>query len=367
MEEALLAGILGNANDHGMEYLILYNILINRDNVNFDLANLTDEEIRLNFRFERDDLPRLARLLTIPDEIVTETGNRISDDLLYAKTKLKLAEETSDLQSEGEEVIKRRKRKLPPRYIESECDDSDSESVEQSTLARPPRILKRPTILANEIEEQKTVAINTPASETSLFSLEASTLTAATPKRTITTPTASSFATNTDFQRKLIDQLGTIIEQNNEILSILKNQNNFSGQYRRSGNLLASLPVTLPVTTLEELAKLEIHIKDNKQNQDNLVLYLSSLDRTSSVSATNSILKCCLSYGIAKNFSFLGSRQEKKAFKDYEIKKIIVAAVKLAIPSISDKTIEDHIKHWLKRTPKLYSLEEEKIQRKNGI
>lgn len=83
MEEELLAAILGNANDDEIEYIIMANILVNRDNIerhpdHFDLNNLTDEEIRLNFRFDRADIPRLVQVLRIPEEIVTDTGNRVS-------------------------------------------------------------------------------------------------------------------------------------------------------------------------------------------------------------------------------------------------------------------------------------------------
>lgn len=76
--------ILGNANDEDIEYIILDNVFINRDEFQrepddlFHLDNYTDEEIKLNFRFEREDIPRIVEALGVPAEVITETGNKVS-------------------------------------------------------------------------------------------------------------------------------------------------------------------------------------------------------------------------------------------------------------------------------------------------
>lgn len=82
MEELLQAAILGGANDEEIEFIILDNIFINRDNIlqqqAFNLDDWSDEDIKLCFRFERNDLPHLVEVLRIPHEVVTGTGNRVS-------------------------------------------------------------------------------------------------------------------------------------------------------------------------------------------------------------------------------------------------------------------------------------------------
>lgn len=77
--------IVGNFNDEELEYLILDNVLIDRDEIereedNFSLNNFTDEEIRLNFRFERADIAHVLQALRIPEEVITETGNQVSGE-----------------------------------------------------------------------------------------------------------------------------------------------------------------------------------------------------------------------------------------------------------------------------------------------
>ncbi|XP_031328307.1 uncharacterized protein LOC116159472 [Photinus pyralis] len=81
MEEVLEALILGDAADDDYEYVIMDNIFVNREEVNqgppFDFNTLTEEEVLLNFRFSRADLPRLFHVLHIPNVIVTDTRNRV--------------------------------------------------------------------------------------------------------------------------------------------------------------------------------------------------------------------------------------------------------------------------------------------------
>lgn len=64
--------------------------------------------------------------------------NAIVDDFEKAKHKLKLAEETSDLQSEAEDpklTLKKRQPKRPPRFDQFDTDDD-----EEDCIARPPAI-----------------------------------------------------------------------------------------------------------------------------------------------------------------------------------------------------------------------------------
>lgn len=81
----LEAVILGGGADEDIEFAILDNILIDRDEEGqgppFHLENFSDEEVVKNFRFQRDHLQRLKNVFVIPDEIVTEAGDRVNGRL----------------------------------------------------------------------------------------------------------------------------------------------------------------------------------------------------------------------------------------------------------------------------------------------
>ncbi|KAG5865786.1 hypothetical protein JTB14_019016 [Gonioctena quinquepunctata] len=83
MEEMLEVGLWGDADDDEIEMIIMDNILIDRDHVQqgqnpFNSDDYTDEEIVINFRFERADLPVLFEVLRIPEDVITETGNKVN-------------------------------------------------------------------------------------------------------------------------------------------------------------------------------------------------------------------------------------------------------------------------------------------------
>lgn len=51
--------------------------------------------------------------------------------------------------------------------------------------------------------------------------------------------------------------------------------------------------------------------------------YLSSIGGKDAPSMTNNLLRRCLTDGLAENFSFLGTRLNKKAFQDLQLKTAI--------------------------------------------
>ncbi|XP_030766491.1 protein ALP1-like [Sitophilus oryzae] len=84
MEELLEAAILGGANDAEIEFLILDNVLINRDNImengnNFTLDDYADEDVKKHFRFERQDILQLANFLGIPDPVRTQRRVKVNN------------------------------------------------------------------------------------------------------------------------------------------------------------------------------------------------------------------------------------------------------------------------------------------------
>lgn len=88
MDEALEAIILGGANENDIEYVVLHNILgveneANDPHIDFDLNAMSDENIKINFRFERQDLYRLLQALRIPHIIQTQTRNSVIGKFIY--------------------------------------------------------------------------------------------------------------------------------------------------------------------------------------------------------------------------------------------------------------------------------------------
>lgn len=75
MEDLLRIALLERSNF--MDEVLLYDLLQFRNNIiirseeygRFNLEDLTANECKLNFRFEREDIPILARALGLPAEI----------------------------------------------------------------------------------------------------------------------------------------------------------------------------------------------------------------------------------------------------------------------------------------------------------
>ncbi|KAF5284174.1 hypothetical protein FQR65_LT00174 [Abscondita terminalis] len=315
---------------------------------------------------------------------------RIFDNITIAQRKLKLAEDFSDIQTDLESEQSQRKRRRPKRYESSSEWDSDCETLSsrEKSLPRPPRI----TFESKKARDAENSSLNLSSQdsavsqtnhinnfmETSVYKttgktvngIDANLSRASTPTLTAfrtdtissrtSTPTSTfstrgaDVASESDFQKTLITHLSTIIEQNKQILSILKRPPSELTQ------LKPEFPVSLPLENFEDFTKLETYLSQSN-NQQSMCIFLSTLDRTSVISSSNSIMKFCISYNLATNFSFWGTRNNKKAFNNFIIKTVIVDAVKTAIPSAITKDIEEQIKNWLKRSPKNYSLEKEKL------
>lgn len=82
MEEILNVGALGGLNDQDLEDAVINHILnhgadgVRREAIygRFNLDDITDEDCWLNFRCLKQDIPRLALALNLPDNIRTPAG-----------------------------------------------------------------------------------------------------------------------------------------------------------------------------------------------------------------------------------------------------------------------------------------------------
>jgi hypothetical protein len=83
MDEMLEAAILGDANDDDIEEAILImlnplrNNYVDPERQQFDLNEISFDQAKLNFRFEKNDIPILAELLGLPEQIITSTRNNV--------------------------------------------------------------------------------------------------------------------------------------------------------------------------------------------------------------------------------------------------------------------------------------------------
>jgi hypothetical protein len=88
MEEQLEIAILAGANDQEIEELLLHNIIGVEENnaiqpVEFNLNNMSDDEVKANFRFQREDIIRLRNALRIPQRVISNTRNNVDGNVKY--------------------------------------------------------------------------------------------------------------------------------------------------------------------------------------------------------------------------------------------------------------------------------------------
>jgi hypothetical protein len=88
MEEQLEIAILAGANDQEIEELLLHNIIGVEENnaiqpVEFNLNNMSDDEVKANFRFQREDIIRLRNALRIPQRVISNTRNKVAGNVKY--------------------------------------------------------------------------------------------------------------------------------------------------------------------------------------------------------------------------------------------------------------------------------------------
>jgi hypothetical protein len=83
MDEMLEAAILGDANNDDIEEAILQilnslrNNYVDAERQQFELNEISFDQVKINFRFEKNDIPILAELLGLPEQIRTGTRNNV--------------------------------------------------------------------------------------------------------------------------------------------------------------------------------------------------------------------------------------------------------------------------------------------------
>ncbi|KAF5286505.1 hypothetical protein FQA39_LY16281 [Lamprigera yunnana] len=166
----------------------------------------------------------------------------------------------------------------------------------------------------------------------------------------ISTPSSS----NEEFIKgKVFILLLYIKEQNNQILKTLDTIQRPVASVSYNFELPKNLPAQFPIKTIEDLEEIEIYLLTS-ENLTNVSSYFLTLGGKDVTSKTNHILWEILANSLAAKFSFLGTRQEKRAFKDLKLKTVVQF---LTSPSDKEKSITDAIKTWLKHAPERHAKE----------
>lgn len=303
-----------------------------------------------------------------------------SDDLIEAQKKIKLAEDTSDIQTDKEEDnFSRRQRRPPKRFANyDDSDDSGNENIQQKrnlksnargiNLARPPTVVyfsesnggfnnlmhnkESETIVEHNVNNSYSInkcSVNSFVSPVSVESLD---VRSPTSSNCTAQSVPSTIGQTNKYQDNFLNILLTIQEQNKQILAKLNE--NFSSPQTESPNL----PVLLPIDTLEQLEKLEKHL-EVEENFKKLSTYMSSIGGKDLVSKVNGVLKKLISNGVAKYFNFYGKR-EKMPFKNLRTNAVVLQAIKTNSKGSTEKEIENIIKIWLKHAPQRDLLDSKK-------
>ncbi|XP_072395179.1 uncharacterized protein [Diabrotica undecimpunctata] len=221
---------------------------------------------------------------------------RYYDSFEEAQVKAKVAEVTSDLQSEVDEVNSEKKRqRIKPRSFIVTLnlkrihyhDHRKFVKVNSYILFM---VISYKGFMFSAVQDTSS---HTPRSSTSScisYGTLCNTGTSCdTPVTSVNVERnlESNAESQSSFQTKLVSHLALIIEQNKEILSLLKNR----PLIEQSSVLKPNVPVILPIYTFEDLQILENFLSENEANCISLSKYLGTLDKNSVVSATNSALR----------------------------------------------------------------------------
>ncbi|KAK4884923.1 hypothetical protein RN001_001194 [Aquatica leii] len=272
------------------------------------------------------------------------------DDYIKAQKKLKKSEATSDLQTTDveEEFSKKRVVKKPRTFSSSSSDENEP----PTKLNRPPKIvvtsnkLVLPPLVSEDISQLSEVYPSTStALTTSVSRFNTSTLQNESVQVIATSqnlPSTSRVTHPSNFAEQVFIEIKKIREQLKEISGVLKQSVNSCGVI----NLAEDCPVEFPINTEVDLQNLEKYLC-SEQKQNELSSYLATLGGDSTTTKTNKILKFLITNELASTYNFAG-QSNKKPFSKLILKTVLVHAVQLRSPSVTDNDVSKIIKVWLK-------------------
>ncbi|KAJ8957035.1 hypothetical protein NQ317_004832 [Molorchus minor] len=251
-----------------------------------------------------------------------------------------------DVQSEIEDNEPTRRRISKPRRLSY---SSDEEPL--SALPLPPKI-KAP----NKYTPHKDVLSCTrevTSSPKSVISIESE----GQASGTLAPPLLITKDVGPDFNAKFLSLLIHVKEQNSQILKILKTTKPVGVPI--VNELPDDIPVQFPVSSFDDLKQVEEYLNDLR-NLTAVASHFASLGGRDITTKSNTILRNTIKNELASKFSYLGSRNGKKAFSELNLKKVIIRAVQMSSPNTTENEIDMAIKIWLKHAPKRWALEKRK-------
>ncbi|XP_071811212.1 uncharacterized protein [Apostichopus japonicus] len=247
-----------------------------------------------------------------------------------AVSKLRQAEDDSDLQTGDEEVTIGRKRKPNQRYmVES---SSDEEFPASPKRPRPPSLPSTSTPVTPLALSPAPPRSPTPP----CF-----------PNQTLDNSAASSFHCP-DFEKRVISMLTEIKAevQHNKLLLKTLTEANVLPESEEDDWLNE-----FPLKSLEGITSLEEKLKNDTGSRKKLVQKLSMIGGTNLDSSVRRILSFLMSSALATKFNWLGrGSAEKKAFSTLLLKDLIFRAISRnpLTKTATQSQVEAVIKLWLK-------------------
>ncbi|KAK4886522.1 hypothetical protein RN001_002793 [Aquatica leii] len=263
-----------------------------------------------------------------------------SDNFEVARKKIKKLEFTSDIQSDEDCSLLKRKRTAPLRFSHgSSSEDEYVNPKKSSNLKRPPRIH-----LDSLDSEIPTSLIYIFLNKYLKYSFYKFFLVIAS---SCGMPSTSTTAQCDRKHQELSTLLLQIKEQNNQILAWIRSQSTVAPVPR---SLPEKFPVSFPLRNNSHVEELENYIA-LKENLDSLSVYLSSLGGRDVNNRVNVILRYVFDDRLASTYNFCGKRSNKNAFKDLHLRKAIIDSIKRVSTQTTEKEIDSTIKNWLKHAP----------------
>ncbi|KAK4885419.1 hypothetical protein RN001_001690 [Aquatica leii] len=254
------------------------------------------------------------------------------DDYNKVHKKLIKCEITSDIQSDSEQPLTRRKHFLPQRYIDSE----DEEPQTSSQLSRPPKVRRLNLLSADDGQEKfqqngTLMAVTRNRNLTQINESSPQTFNCDTPKSTASR-TLHSLNISEDLIHRLISiqescltAVTHVKEQNKQILNYLTQQKE---KQSSPFPVLPELPTQLPINSEQDLIGLNTLLTESPDTNSALCTYLRTLGGKDITNKTNRILKYILTDEVTQNYNYFGKRSKKKAFCELQLNDVIIRAVK---------------------------------------
>ncbi|XP_076234998.1 uncharacterized protein LOC143179588 isoform X2 [Calliopsis andreniformis] len=252
--------------------------------------------------------------LSWPRHKIKVFRNDTFNDYFKARLKAKTAEETSDLQSENDNLLKTGKQK--EKWVSSVSVSSDSDETVIGSLPLPPTIKKKKTIRNGE------------------------------------TNNCQNYAGKNSNYKVLLEQnhlirglLTDVLHEIGEIKNMLKETGNKSQDKPTFFTKYSELG--FPLNTKEALLRLEIILNDVADFED-AVQELAKIGGNNNYEFVKRVFNCLMTNDLALEYSWLG-RKGKKEFHSLKTSNLMLCAAEKANVARNRRQTEVSIQTWLRR------------------